>query len=108
MRLFIAAGAGARGIAAYAPVMELYWARAVQAPTNVCFSICKISLSRITARKRPDILHRGANFDGLKPHGRLDSASRFGGRWKRDRLEFDSGGAETIIVFTLSTWAQDS
>ena len=32
--------------------MELYWARAVQAPTNICFSICKISLSRITARKR--------------------------------------------------------
>jgi hypothetical protein len=27
--------------------------------------------------------------------GRLDSASPFGGWWKRDRLEFDSGGAET-------------
>ena len=35
-------------------------------------------------------------FDGLEPHGRLDSASRFGGRRKGDRLEFDSGGAETI------------
>jgi hypothetical protein len=37
-------------------------------------------------------------FDGLKPHGRLDSASRFGGRWKLDRLEFDFGGAETIHI----------
>ena len=43
---------------------------------------------------RRDPLRR--QFDGLEPHGRLDSASRFGGRWKRDRLEFDSGGAETI------------
>jgi hypothetical protein len=35
-------------------------------------------------------------FDGLEPHGRLDSACRVGGQWKRDRLEFDPGGAETI------------
>ena len=35
-------------------------------------------------------------YDGLEPHGCLDSASRFGGRRKLDRLEFDSGGAKTI------------
>ncbi len=43
---------------------------------------------------RRDPLRR--QFDGLEPHGRVDSAARFGGRWKRDRLELDSGGAETI------------
>src|ERR1700737_4027492 len=43
-------------------------------------------------------------FDGLEPHGRRDGTFRVDSRRKRDRLKFDSGGAETIQASLIDGW----
>ena len=64
--------------------MELYWARAVQAPTNICFSICKISLTYLG----PEIVRAllaDSQSNALTPSRLLRLSKNLPHDWKEQR-----------------------